>query len=175
MRHALFVRGLCDLIFHVKSSPGGSSIHTVVEVGSFSGESTFTFCESFPEVHAVDTWDYSNVKWEGEVSDGDVRRIEAAFDRCVIFWNGTLHKHKGTSIDVARAWKGPVDLVYIDADHSYEAVSSDIDAWRPLVREGGWVTGHDFSDEYPGVKQAVFERFNHFVTFADNSWAVRLI
>jgi len=54
-----------------------------------------------------------------------------------------------------------LDYVYIDADHSYEAVCRDIDAWLPKVKPGGVICGHDFCP-YPGygVIQAVMERFD---------------
>lgn len=37
-----------------------------------------------------------------------------------------------------------VDWVYLDADHSYDAVKADIAAWLPLIRPGGVLAGHDF-------------------------------
>lgn len=37
----------------------------------------------------------------------------------------------------------PVDLVFIDGDHSYDVVRSDWEAWSPLVAEAGVVALHD--------------------------------
>ena len=37
------------------------------------------------------------------------------------------------------------DLVYIDADHSFDAVSDDIKAWWPKVRINGYLAGHDYN------------------------------
>jgi len=49
-----------------------------------------------------------------------------------------------------------VDLVFIDADHSAQAVYADLEAWFPKVRPGGIVSGHDYaSRNHPGVKPAV--------------------
>lgn len=42
-----------------------------------------------------------------------------------------------------------LDLVYIDADHSYSGAKQDMEAWYPKVKPGGWLSGHDY--EYPGV------------------------
>jgi len=51
------------------------------------------------------------------------------------------------------------DMVFIDADHRYDAVLSDIKAWKPKVKKGGILCGHDFSKSWPGVKKAVTEMF----------------
>ena len=53
-----------------------------------------------------------------------------------------------------------LDFVFIDAAHDYESVKADILAWRPKVRLGGTLAGHDYipnSNEFPGVLQAVNE------------------
>ena len=36
------------------------------------------------------------------------------------------------------------DFIYIDADHTYEAVSEDLAAWYPKVKVGGVIGGHDY-------------------------------
>ena len=51
------------------------------------------------------------------------------------------------------------DLVYIDADHRYEAVSQDIKAWMPKVKDGGILCGHDYYRRWMSVKKAVQEVF----------------
>lgn len=63
-----------------------------------------------------------------------------------------------------------VDLVFIDADHSYEGVRDDIRAWLPKVRKGGIICGHDFSEQFPGVIQAVQEHFFSFRLHDDTVW-----
>ena len=55
---------------------------------------------------------------------------------------------------------GFFDFVYIDADHSEEAVTSDFGLWCPKVREGGLLGGHDYNGVGDkkgrfGVKKAV--------------------
>jgi hypothetical protein len=51
---------------------------------------------------------------------------------------------------------GYFDMVYIDGDHHYETVISDIELWLPKVREGGVLAGHDYGGRiHTGVKPAV--------------------
>lgn len=60
--------------------------------------------------------------------------------------------------DVARRTNRTFSFVFIDADHSYEGVSSDLRAWWPLVRKQGLLCGHDYgSRKYAGVQRAVDE------------------
>ena len=56
---------------------------------------------------------------------------------------------------------GSVEFVFIDADHSYDGVKSDIAIWLPKIRQGGLLGGHDYDNpNYPfgaEVKRAVDE------------------
>ncbi|CAE8614031.1 unnamed protein product, partial [Polarella glacialis] len=64
-----------------------------------------------------------------------------------------------TSEDAAAMFApGTFDLVFIDGDHSREAVVGDIRAWRAKVRPGGLLAGHDmFNLAFEGVLEAVVE------------------
>ena len=43
----------------------------------------------------------------------------------------------------AAASHAPVDFVFIDGDHTYQAVRDDWEAWSPLVESGGFISLHD--------------------------------
>lgn len=59
------------------------------------------------------------------------------------------------TLDAAKVWSGPIDFLYVDADHSYEGVSADLQAWVPHVKPGGLIVGDDYGNAiYPGVKEA---------------------
>lgn len=45
-----------------------------------------------------------------------------------------------------------INFVFIDGDHSYDAVVKDINAWMPKIKKGGILSGHDY--EIPSVKKA---------------------
>jgi predicted O-methyltransferase YrrM len=47
------------------------------------------------------------------------------------------------SEDAARDWKRPIDLIFIDGDHSYEGVRRDWELFVPYVKAFGVVVFHD--------------------------------
>ncbi len=54
----------------------------------------------------------------------------------------------------------PLDWVYIDGDHTYEAVKADLEAFRRVIRPGGVIAGDDYGVEgwwSNGVTKAVDE------------------
>lgn len=63
-----------------------------------------------------------------------------------------------TSVQAAQTWDAPIALLFIDGDHSYEAVAADLRLWTPHVAVGGIVALHDmYYPRIPGVEQAVHE------------------
>jgi predicted O-methyltransferase YrrM len=39
----------------------------------------------------------------------------------------------------------PIDLLFIDGDHTYDGVRSDYSMYSPLVRRGGLIAFHDIA------------------------------
>jgi cephalosporin hydroxylase len=48
----------------------------------------------------------------------------------------------------------PIDLLFIDADHTYKGVKADVELYRPLVRPGGHLALHDICHHhlFPDVR-----------------------
>jgi len=66
-----------------------------------------------------------------------------------------------------------VDFVFIDADHSYDAVRADIRAWRPKLRAGGLLAGHDY--DRAEVRRAVADELGDAVQARPpRSWSIRV-
>lgn len=49
----------------------------------------------------------------------------------------------------------PLDYVYIDGNHGYEYVKSDLETYYPLLSDRGIIAGHDFTGGGLGVVRAV--------------------
>lgn len=158
-------KGLRDLIALL---PDGIRM---VEVGCYAGESTVMFLESGKVDHiiCVDDWDTG-------------ANAEPKFDYAMESWvaRGRALKVKSLSVAAARSVAdASLDFVYIDADHSYEGVIADIDAWLPKLKPGCPIAGHDYTHptlgrKWWGVQKAVNERFGGpDLVFEDSSWLVR--
>lgn len=57
---------------------------------------------------------------------------------------GIVSLYRGTLQSLAETAAPSLDWTYIDGDHSYEAVSADLDAAATLVRPGGYILGDDY-------------------------------
>jgi predicted O-methyltransferase YrrM len=65
---------------------------------------------------------------------------------------------RGVSKEVSQQFEDEsLDVVFIDATHTYPAVKQDIQLWLPKVKKGGILAGHDFEPAHPGVVKAVDE------------------
>ena len=51
-----------------------------------------------------------------------------------------------------------VDVIFLDAGHSREAVLNDLKAWYPKMKNNSIMAGHDWTS-WPGVKEAFLEFF----------------
>lgn len=51
------------------------------------------------------------------------------------------------------------DWIYIDGDHSYEGCKLDLNIAKKLVKENGYILGHDYNYKFQGVVDSV----NQFV------------
>lgn len=54
-------------------------------------------------------------------------------------------------------WKDNIDVLHIDADHSYEAALADANKYLPFLNKEGIVIFDDYDHEHLGVQQAVHE------------------
>ena len=132
----------------------------IVELGAWKGRSSaFLVVEAYNknpkiEVHIVDTWGGNPLDGSQDQSDGLYHKF---------IYNMSLlarpyQAHRMTTNEAAGLFKDEsLDAVFIDADHSYEAVKLDIQNWLPKVRKGGILAGHDYNSAWPGVIRAVNE------------------
>ncbi|MDD5643279.1 MAG: class I SAM-dependent methyltransferase [Syntrophales bacterium] len=125
-------------------------MQSIVEVGVWKGRATHALLSGgTAEVLAVDTWETTIHGHDPVEAHQDFLRLAQGFPQLTIM--------RLSSLAAARVLDQPVDMVFIDADHSYEAVRADILAWRTKARK--LICGHDYKKSWPGVQRAVQEIF----------------
>lgn len=63
------------------------------------------------------------------------------------------------SNEAVKDWKLPINVLFIDGDHSFEGCADDFNNFAPFVVSGGWILFHDCDDTSPGVVQ-LFDTIN---------------
>jgi len=127
----------------------------IVEIGSYRGKSTtvlaFGAKERGGKVYAIDPFEGV---MDGHVVTGHDRdHLRYALINAGV--SESVEIITGYSVATAKTWKKPIDLIFIDGDHSYEAVKADLKAWSKHVT--GKIALHDYNLNWPGVPLAVDE------------------
>jgi len=151
----------------------------IVELGSYTGKSTCCLAVGSAEgerarVYAIDLWTTGtydeNRRFHqydpasGEAQHNSKFSRQAALDlfnerRALYDPAGLIHPITGLTTKIAEVFDQQVGLLFIDADHTYEAVKADFEAWAPKVVPGGVIALHDYAGkpEDHGVKRFVEE------------------
>jgi hypothetical protein len=128
---------------------------SVVEIGVYEGASALALVDTLgggAELHLIDPYGSHPDALPGGwgASEWATRRTVArairrgGSDAPIVRW------HVALSHDVAAAWDAPVDMVFIDGDHSEQGCELDWTAWKRFVPPGGRVVFHDAREGEPG-------------------------
>lgn len=136
------------------------------EIGVADGRYSRVLCESIPSLSLLCVDPY--LKYEGNVRGGPQgqhdRNWQRAHDRLHGF---DVRFDRRLSMDaVEDVPLGSLDFVYIDANHDFDFVVSDLIHWSRRVRKGGIVAGHDFYD-FPMRRAGVVEAVDAYTRAHD--------
>lgn len=158
------VTGLIELIYFVREN---CNAKVWCEIGSFIGESALIIA-SFPfieKIHCVDI--FSGKQYHEE------------FLKRTSHLNNKFEIHKCKSEDFHNKIPDEsVDVIYIDGDHSYDTVKKDLDLALRIVKNNGFICGHDYFKGQNGVcevvdKFVIEQNFSPLKKFCDCSFAIK--
>lgn len=139
----------------------------IVEIGPFMGKSTAYMATQLANLGKRCQFDTIDIFGDNEYSaytedNPDLKKAMLELD---LDHEGVLRHNlspvsdyvniiRSDSTDAASLYDdNSVRFLFIDGCHTYERVSSDIEAWWPKIKSGCRMTGHDW--DVPGVRKAV--------------------
>lgn len=130
-----------------------ANVQMIIEIGAHRGRSTRAWLDAMPangKIWVVDPWAPN----ERNRYQGDPDFYQFLSNLADGLNDGRVSYLRALSQDVAdRFDKGAFDLVFIDGDHRTSAVTLDIALYRPKLKRGGILSGHDFGN--PGIRGAL--------------------
>jgi predicted O-methyltransferase YrrM len=152
----------------------GRTAHVVLEIGSYLGASASCFAAAIKngsgtgKVFCVDTWHNETMPDGIRDTFGEFTRNMASYDKFIVPVRGFSTQ----VISTVMAQTDRVDLLFIDGDHSYEAVKADWEAYKPLLKPHSIVVFHDWGWA-EGVQRVIRENVTPIVERFDslpNMW-----
>ena len=161
----------------------GHRVRTFAEVGVWNGDCAKNMLRQvgcyLDQYWGIDQWgvlEEEKPRWMGQITQE--QWDEKYLNICKMStYFPNFHVMRQDSITAATCFPdGYFDMVYIDASHFYQRVLDDIAAWRPKVRPGGILGGHDYINKREGMeaKRAVDEVFPKVNTMEDMVWWVQV-
>lgn len=173
MRNAHYAQGLLHLIDAIDSLRPTKEM-TMIEIGSYAGESTEIFAQHFEYVIAIDPYNE-------DYDPNDITCSYAPLSEVLKSYEERMSKYdnvsllQATSDDAVKFVTLKADFVYIDGLHTYDQVKKDIENYLPLINKNGFIGGHDYHPVYQGVMDAIVETIGYpHKTFQDTSWLFKL-
>ena len=128
----------------------------IVEIGSWKGRSTVWLAEGArragQRVHAIDRHTRSLEDPSANTLTEFLENIRTAGVA------DAIEPLVMSSAEAAAIVRGPVELLFIDGDHSFDGVRRDAEIWLPRVVDGGLVMFHDVATAgYDGPRR-IFRR-----------------
>jgi len=113
-----------------------------------------------------DDWDTDHPTWganhaaAGRALGGPYNAVTALMHQHAPIEMEYVRLLRCRSVQAARMFEDEsVFFVFIDGSHHHADVAEDLSEWERKIIPGGCFAGHDHTDGFPGVQQAVRERW----------------
>lgn len=149
---------------------GGIAAEVGVQIGLFSDQ---ILREARPKrLHLIDCWEtyredinylYDGCPGDQAKHDSNFEYVQRRFAKEIA--RGQVELHRGYSAPMLQTLpENYLDWVFIDANHSYEAVTEDLAAVLPKMKPGGVISGHDYinTPHWKNLNYGVVEAVDEF-------------
>ncbi len=154
---------------------------TVFEFGTFTGRTAASFAANTPEESVVYTLDIPHDHPKLKEVGQEEKYVLGQETRKLFEGTGYGRKIRQIWADSAEfneaTFQGQMDLVFIDASHSYEYVTNDTMKSLRILKPGGVLLWHDYQFSWPDVVRFLNERAKELgiVRMAGTSNAVAIL
>ena len=134
-----------------------------VEIGVDRGFNSAMMLTQLPTLtlYCVDPYErmYTHINGTDELTrENVIARRNFSIDLLSMFGEERCKRVFKHSVEAAKDFQDNYfDYIYIDADHHYQPIKADLDAWYPKLKVGGVFGGHDYTLGCFGVLNAVNE------------------
>lgn len=112
----------------------------ILEVGSYLGSSACFLALGAKKlgqrIYCIDTWHNEGMTEGQRDTFSEFRKNTEKFNNIIPL--------RGKSKDIGKNFNEKIDLLFIDGEHSYEAVKTDLNVWLPHTKNGTILIMHDY-------------------------------
>lgn len=127
-----YASGAKETIVEIGAAFGGSSLLFLL---AKQAQATVTSIDPFIE-DSMGKFQATQKKCYGHVTQA---LSDIGFEKRIADWKLI----PDYSYNIVKTWQKPIDFLFIDGDHRYEAVKQDFEEWLPHVKKGGLIAFHD--------------------------------
>jgi len=146
--------------------------YTMIEIGSYMGESTMMFASTglFSTIYSIDPLDgyeefneMHNYSWEF---------VRDEFTKNTKYFDSIVHLQDFSYNVIDKFENDSIDFIYIDGSHSEENVRRDLELYLPKLKKNGIIAGHDYLElVWPDLVKVVTDIVGKpDKIFSDTSW-----
>jgi hypothetical protein len=148
----------------------------MIEIGSYAGESTEFFSKNFKSVLSIDPYLNDYDPNDAACHHLELNQVYNFFLERIKNINNIKHIKKLSDDAINDINNQKFDFIYIDGLHTYDQVKKDILNYRNIIKDTGFIGGHDYHPGWYGVMRAVDEILGKpDKTFVEYSWIKKKI
>jgi predicted O-methyltransferase YrrM len=152
----------------------GMSFKNILEIGTAKGGMFYALCQiADPKATIVSLdWQKGDFRAIGYTeTEADIVRLKGYGKPTQKLAFVRADSHKPATMDrVKKIFGMPLDLLFIDGDHTYNGVRKDWEMYSPLVKPGGIIVFHDIVDQREMYPDCAVDTFWNELKRSNETW-----
>jgi len=136
----------------------------IVEIGSYQGKSAVWLGAGSDSGSKTKVYTIDPHQWENNLGElkNNISKAEL---------NDLIIPICQTSKSASQNFFQPINLLFIDGDHDFNAVKTDFEAWVPKIINNGLIAVHDaITEKHKGTRQIIEKKILKSKKFSNVQW-----